>query len=65
MGAISTVGKASCGATARDGRKTGLYRRRRPAEIDQPWCLLKSLFALGERLNNLLRPASGRIAQLA
>ncbi len=32
MCAISTVGKASCSATAREGRKTGIYRRRRPAE---------------------------------
>ncbi len=32
MGAISTLGKASCRATAREGRKTGIYRRRRPAE---------------------------------
>ena len=32
MYAISTVRKASCGAMARDDRKTGIYRRRRPAE---------------------------------
>lgn len=32
MCAISTVGKASCGATACDGGKTGLYQRRLSAE---------------------------------
>ena len=41
------------------------YAKRWTIDIDQPLCLLKSLFALVEQLNDLPRPASWRIAQRA
>jgi hypothetical protein len=41
------------------------YALRWGIDIDQPLCLLKSLFALVEQLNDLPRPASWRIAQRA
>jgi hypothetical protein len=41
------------------------YLCRWQIDIDQPLCLLKSLFALVEQLNDLPRPASWRIAQRA
>ena len=41
------------------------YLCRWQIEIDQPYCLLKSLFAFTEHLNHFLRPPSWHMTQLA